>query len=56
MVELPSPYAGVIAQLHAGEGDTVEVCSVLGSFGGGDDTAARRPRAARCGCGWRQWS
>ncbi|NIH87116.1 dihydrolipoamide acetyltransferase family protein [Amycolatopsis granulosa] len=33
LVELPSPYAGVISQLHAAEGDTVEVGSVIVSFG-----------------------
>lgn len=34
LVELPSPYSGVITKLHAAEGDTVEVGSVLVSFGG----------------------
>nr|WP_271209005.1 dihydrolipoamide acetyltransferase family protein [Rhodococcus wratislaviensis]GLK33440.1 dihydrolipoamide acetyltransferase component of pyruvate dehydrogenase complex [Rhodococcus wratislaviensis] len=38
LVELPSPYAGVIAALHAGEGETVEVGSVIVSFG--NDSAA----------------
>lgn len=33
LVELPSPYAGVITTLHAAEGDTVEVGSVLVSYG-----------------------
>ncbi|NIH78499.1 dihydrolipoamide acetyltransferase family protein [Amycolatopsis viridis] len=33
LVELPSPYAGVISDLHAAEGDTVEVGSVIVSFG-----------------------
>ncbi|RYF59819.1 MAG: 2-oxo acid dehydrogenase subunit E2 [Comamonadaceae bacterium] len=38
LVDLPSPYAGVIAALHAGEGETVEVGSAIVSFG--DDSAA----------------
>ncbi|PBC35613.1 branched-chain alpha-keto acid dehydrogenase subunit E2 [Rhodococcus sp. ACS1] len=33
LVELPSPYAGVIAELHAAEGDTVGVGSPIVSFG-----------------------
>jgi pyruvate dehydrogenase E2 component (dihydrolipoamide acetyltransferase) len=33
IVELPSPHAGVIAGLHAAEGDVVEVGSVIVSFG-----------------------
>ncbi|MBF4479703.1 dihydrolipoamide acetyltransferase family protein [Rhodococcus rhodochrous] len=33
LVELPSPYAGVIATLHAAEGDTIEVGTVMVSFG-----------------------
>lgn len=36
LVELPSPYAGVITTLHAAEGDTVEVGSVLVSYGNQD--------------------
>jgi 2-oxoisovalerate dehydrogenase E2 component (dihydrolipoyl transacylase) len=33
LVELPSPYAGVIAKLHAAEGESVEVGAVVVSFG-----------------------
>jgi len=33
LVELPSPEAGVIARLHAAEGDTVPVGAVIVSFG-----------------------
>jgi 2-oxoisovalerate dehydrogenase E2 component (dihydrolipoyl transacylase) len=33
LVELPSPYAGVIIKLHAAEGETMEVGSVIVSFG-----------------------
>lgn len=44
LVELPSPHTGVIAQLHAGEGETVEVGSVIVSFAGGD--TATDPSAA----------
>ena len=32
VVELPSPYAGVVSALHAAAGDVVEVGSVLISF------------------------
>ena len=44
LVELPSPYAGVIAELHAAEGDTVQVGSIIVSYVGdgaasGDDDA-----------------
>jgi pyruvate dehydrogenase E2 component (dihydrolipoamide acetyltransferase) len=48
LVELPSPYAGVITALHASEGETVEVGSFIVSFG--NDSAAVEtgvsPRAA----------
>lgn len=48
LVELPSPFAGVITALHASEGETVEVGSVIVSFG--NDSAAVEngvsPRAA----------
>ncbi|MDF1479390.1 dihydrolipoamide acetyltransferase family protein [Leifsonia sp. H3M29-4] len=37
IVELPSPFAGIVAALHAGAGDTVEVGAPLLSV---DDTAA----------------
>ena len=33
LVELPSPYAGVIGELHAAEGETVAVGAVIVSFG-----------------------
>lgn len=35
LVELPSPHGGVVAGLHAAEGETVAVGSVLVSFGNG---------------------
>jgi pyruvate dehydrogenase E2 component (dihydrolipoamide acetyltransferase) len=38
LVELPSPYAGVIAELHAQQGDTVDVGAVIVSFAGDDPT------------------
>lgn len=37
LVELPSPYAGVVARLHAAEGEIVDVGSVIVSFG--DETS-----------------
>ncbi|WP_405216740.1 dihydrolipoamide acetyltransferase family protein [Agrococcus sp. Ld7] len=41
VVELPSPYEGTIAKLHAGEGETVDVGAPLIDFDlGGDDSAA----------------
>lgn len=46
LVELPSPYAGVITGLHAAAGETVEVGAVLVSYGGADTglgTAATDP-------------
>jgi pyruvate dehydrogenase E2 component (dihydrolipoamide acetyltransferase) len=33
LVELPSPYAGTVSQLHASEGETVEVGTIIVSFG-----------------------
>jgi len=48
VVELPSPYAGVISKLHAEPGDIVTVGSVLIAFDiAGTDAAAMRGR--RCG-------
>ena len=41
IVELPSPYAGVVSALHAAAGDVVEVGSVLISF----DIAGEKPAA-----------
>lgn len=47
VVELPSPYAGTIAKLHAEAGDTVEVGSALIDFDVvGADAEAATPRAA----------
>ncbi|HEX5938322.1 MAG TPA: dihydrolipoamide acetyltransferase family protein [Actinomycetota bacterium] len=42
-VEIPSPFAGTIASLHAGAGDTVAVGAPLVTFGvaGGDGSPAR---------------
>ncbi|GAA5204254.1 dihydrolipoamide acetyltransferase family protein [Microbacterium jejuense] len=39
VVELPSPYAGVITALHAEAGDVIEVGSVLITFDTGGDAA-----------------
>lgn len=39
LVELPSPYAGVITQLHAAAGETVDVGAVLVSYGSRDGGA-----------------
>jgi 2-oxoisovalerate dehydrogenase E2 component (dihydrolipoyl transacylase) len=45
-VELPSPYAGVVAELHAAEGDTVDVGSPIITIDvGGDGAAAVTPSA-----------
>ncbi|MEW2507771.1 dihydrolipoamide acetyltransferase family protein [Amycolatopsis sp. NPDC047767] len=50
VVELPSPHAGVIARLHADEGQTVDVGAVIVSFGegtaGAQDESASDPRPA----------
>lgn len=40
VVELPSPYEGVIAKLHAGEGETVDVGAPLIDFDLGDGEGA----------------
>ncbi|WP_169582620.1 dihydrolipoamide acetyltransferase family protein [Microbacterium thalassium] len=46
VVELPSPYAGIITKLHAAVGDVVEVGSVLISYDlGGDDAPVPAPDA-----------
>ncbi|ANJ27467.1 dihydrolipoamide acetyltransferase family protein [Agromyces aureus] len=58
VVELPSPFAGVVTALHAGEGETVNVGAPLfscdtGEGGSGegapDDSAAARPVAPGAG-------
>ncbi|MDV6212770.1 dihydrolipoamide acetyltransferase family protein [Rhodococcus erythropolis] len=49
LVELPSPYAGVITELRASEGETVEVGAVIVCFGeavGGSADAPPRDAAA----------
>ena len=48
VVELPSPYAGVVGALHAAAGDVIEVGSVLISFDidGGDAPDPAPTRAA----------
>src|SRR6187402_2916779 len=50
LVELPVPFAGTVAALHAKEGDTVEVGSVIitvdDGVGGPADAAAPAPAAA----------
>ncbi|MCR2809880.1 MULTISPECIES: dihydrolipoamide acetyltransferase family protein [unclassified Microbacterium] len=43
VVELPSPYAGVVTTLHAAAGDVIEVGSVLISF----DIAGAEPASAQ---------
>lgn len=43
IVELPSPYAGVISKLHAAPGDVVEVGSVLIAFDIGGEDAPTPP-------------
>jgi pyruvate dehydrogenase E2 component (dihydrolipoamide acetyltransferase) len=52
-VEIPSPYAGVVAQLHHGEGETVDVGSPIITFdtdpsgsGGGDVAAPSQSNVA----------
>jgi pyruvate dehydrogenase E2 component (dihydrolipoamide acetyltransferase) len=49
-VELPSPYAGVVAELHAAEGDTVDVGAPIITIDVGAsapaETAAAQPAAA----------
>lgn len=45
VVELPSPYAGTVAALHAAAGDVIEVGSVLISFDIGGDSPAPAPAA-----------
>lgn len=43
LVELPSPYAGVIAKLHVQEGDTVDVGTVIVSFVGDGEEPVEHP-------------
>jgi pyruvate dehydrogenase E2 component (dihydrolipoamide acetyltransferase) len=45
VVELPSPYAGTVASLHAAAGDVVAVGSVLISYDVGGDAAPSAPAA-----------
>jgi 2-oxoisovalerate dehydrogenase E2 component (dihydrolipoyl transacylase) len=50
-VEIPSPYAGVVTELHHGEGETVDVGSPIITFdtdpsGPGEATAAPQSRVA----------
>ena len=47
VVELPSPYAGTVAKLHAAAGDVVAVGSVLISYDlGGEDAVSPPPAVA----------
>src|SRR6476659_2544623 len=50
LVELPVPFAGTVASLHAAEGDTVEVGSTIividDGVGGSADAVAPAPAAA----------
>ena len=46
VVELPSPYEGVITRLHAAEGETVAVGAPLIEFDvAGDESASAAPAA-----------
>ena len=45
VVELPSPYAGVVTALHAEPGDVIEVGSVLVTFETGQEDASPPPAA-----------
>ncbi|MQA93999.1 MAG: 2-oxo acid dehydrogenase subunit E2 [Streptosporangiales bacterium] len=49
VVELPSPYEGVVVGLHAGEGDTVAVGTPIISIDAGDDGAAIPAETAETG-------
>ena len=40
MVEIPSPYSGVVEKMHVQEGQTVNVGIVMVSFGGGGSNGA----------------
>ena len=50
LVELPVPFAGTVASLHAAEGDTVEVGTTIitidDGVGGSPDAVAPAPAAA----------
>src|SRR5438874_13721701 len=41
--EIPSPVAGTVARLHAGEGETVNVGSVIAEIAGAGEAAAPTP-------------
>ncbi|WP_439657549.1 dihydrolipoamide acetyltransferase family protein [Lentzea sp. HUAS TT2] len=51
MVEVPSPFGGVIARLHGAEGDTLQVGSPLISVGAGASTAESCVEEERAGSG-----
>ncbi|MDX3659666.1 dihydrolipoamide acetyltransferase family protein [Streptomyces sp. ID05-26A] len=51
MVEVPSPFGGVIARLHGAEGDTLQVGSPLISVGAGASTAETYVEEERAGSG-----
>src|SRR5205085_10828304 len=44
--EIPSPAAGVVAEIRAKEGETVPVNSVVAIIGSATDAAAAKPSAA----------
>src|SRR5438067_12170514 len=44
--EIPSPAAGVVAEIRAKEGETVPVNSVVANIGSATDAAAAKPAAA----------
>ena len=45
-IEVPAPAAGVLSEIIANDGDTVEVGALLGSIGEGDGAAAAPAEAA----------
>ncbi|MFD5224797.1 dihydrolipoamide acetyltransferase family protein [Microbacterium sp. NPDC058342] len=47
VVELPSPFAGVITALHGEPGDTIDVGAPVLEVAGGDPTGPERPDAAK---------
>ena len=51
VVELPSPFDGVVQQLHAEPGDTVDVGATIVTFELEDDSAAPAGRAAAAPAG-----
>jgi pyruvate/2-oxoglutarate dehydrogenase complex dihydrolipoamide acyltransferase (E2) component len=46
VVEIPCPYAGLVAKLHAKKGDTIKVGQVVATIASGDDAKASAAPAA----------